>query len=102
MNTEDLVKWGVIGLGAYLLWQWWQSAGNVVSAATAPFANWYVNFTTPPVTPLGNAIFANGTYVPMSMITPNWVGNSLQFTYLGVTYALSSHDANGNYPATPV
>ena len=104
MKTRDAVVY--VGLGIAAIWLYQKFKGGInqaVNAVTQPIANSIVSLTSPPPpTPQGSVIFPDGTYIPVSSIAPNWVGNSLQFQYNGQTFALASHDANGNYPATVV
>lgn len=54
----------------------------------------------------GAVLFPNGAQVPIQnlTVTPSGTGNAFRalVTYQGKTYQLAPHDANGNYPASPV
>ncbi len=101
---RDLLLFGALAIAGYWLFSKFTSGiGDAASRLSAPIANAYVGWTSgaAPV-PQGSAVFPDGSYVPMANLSPNWVGNSLQFSYGGHTWALSAHDASGNYPASLV
>ncbi len=105
IDTRTILTGAVLIGIAYIVWKSLSKVAAVADSAAAavasPIANAYVSLTSnDPATPTGSVIFPDGSFIAVASIQPTWVGNSLQFVYGGKTYALSSHDANGNYPAT--
>ncbi len=103
---------GVAGVG-YIIYKSFdkfrQGANYVVDAAASAIAAPIIGVQnllheTPQVT--GSAVFPNGAQVPVKNLQVKASGSGTNFralvTYQGRTYALSPHDANGNYPAVPI
>jgi hypothetical protein len=107
VRERDLVFYAALGIGAYFVWKKYGGAiGSAISTATAPLANTYVELTSPaaPV-PQGSVLLPDGSSFPaanLSSLGISWQGNVLMFTYNGVQYSISSHDASGNYQAARV
>lgn len=101
---------GLAGVG-YALWKISGAFKQGVNYVTAPVSdaiasaiNWYT--ATPPVITAGNVLFPNGALVPTTNFQVTSYngpqGFEARVTYQGRVYRLAEHDANGNYPATPV
>lgn len=45
-NTGSLIKYGLIGVGGYFLWDWWQKRGSSPAAAVTPAAPTGVAFNS--------------------------------------------------------
>ena len=104
--TASLVKWGVIGIGLYLVYEYLNPPAGSSPGVLQSVANGIVNLTSPaaPV-PQGSVIMPNGTTFPASQLTNMQFGfdpGTNNATFLGSdgnTYQLSSQ-VNGNYTAT--
>jgi hypothetical protein len=109
VSGEDLKGWlwlGLIGAGAYAVYQFFQSPKSPINTVAASVANAYVNLTSPPApVPQGSVIMPDGTNFPASNLTGMALQSgpgSLTFQSGGTTYSLAPSDANGNYAATPL
>lgn len=51
---------------------------------------------------VGSIVFPNGALVPIKNLRVYPAGSEARVDYQNRTYRLSAHDANGNYPATPI
>jgi hypothetical protein len=107
VNGDDLKSWlwlGLLGAGAYALYQFFQSPKGPVNAAAAGIANAYVNLTAPPApVPQGSVIMPDGSSFPASNLTNMSLQSgpgSLTFQSGGSTYSLAPSNADGNYVAS--
>lgn len=114
--TQKIPSWvwlaGLAGVG-YALYKLSDTVRQGLNTVTAPVSDVIanvINALDPNMAPgaqvVGSAVFPNGAQVPLSnlQVRASGSGNNFQalVTYQGRTYSLSQHDANGNYPATPV
>lgn len=100
MLSAALLVGGLIA--AYWLFTKFRAGVNVaVDTIAAPLATAYVGLTSGAAqVPQGSAVFPDGSYVPMSQLSPKWYGSALVFSYKGGNWQLQSQ-VNGNYPAIP-
>lgn len=113
MKSDD-VKFYItvagIGVGVYLLYQFWQKfktgVGSVTCAPVTALANWYVSLTSCGISiPTGMVLLPNGQAIAVANI-PGGVSsvsgsNSATFVYGGTRYYLNSpSDSNGNWAAS--
>lgn len=101
MKAKHIIGIAAIGLGAYLLYRFWNAAKTVATAAgnaaAAPIADAYLALTLPgAVNVTGAVILPDGSAVQLNTLS---VDSNAQVNIGGKTYQLTSHDANGNYPA---
>lgn len=110
MKRDDLIMLALLGVGAYIVWRYFQQAVQTVTApATTAIANTWVYLSSawnnmtlfPSMSVLGNAVMPDGSLVPMSSFTLK--GDStgaLYGNYAGHYYQFTPSDSNGNFPAT--
>lgn len=106
-STAELVKWGVIGVGAYLVYQFFNSnnPNNPINAASQSIADLWVSLTSPAMSvPQGNVLMPDGSSFPTSNLTGMSFGfnSSNVATFVGSdgnTYSLAPQ-VGGNYTAT--
>src|ERR1700730_9188663 len=111
-NAKDMLLYGSIAVGAYLLWQLFSGAKSVITGAagtiTAPIANLWVRLTAgAPLNVLGVVQFPDGTQINVNMLPIKTDSQGNVYTYAGgITYQLQPWvlDASGNsvYPAVAV
>lgn len=78
------------------------AAGAIASGVAKPIADFYSWLTVPaPINVLGQIVFPDGSAISPNNVSIKWDGNQGYFVLEGTKFLLSSHDANGNYPATP-
>lgn len=98
-------------MAGYVVWklfdQFKQGSNYVVDQTAKAYLNvedWFTGYKPAKVT--GAAIFPSGARVPLSNLSVKPyngpAGFEARVTYQGRLYRLAPHDANGNYPATPV
>jgi hypothetical protein len=112
MSFNDMVLYGALAVGAYLLWQVYSGAKGAItgaaSAVTAPIANLWVRLTQgAPLNVLGIVQFPDGTQLDVNMLPIKTDNQGNVYTYTGgITYQLRPWvmDASGNavYPAVAV
>lgn len=110
-STAELVKWGVIGVAAYLVYQTLKGPANAVNSAldsaSQSVADLYVGLTSPALSvPQGSVIMPNGSNFPTANLTSMQFGfdSNNTATFMGSdgnTYQLSPQ-SGGNYTATLV
>jgi hypothetical protein len=111
-NAKDILLYGALAIGAYLLWQMFSGvktgltgAANVV---TSPIANLWVRLTAgAPLNVLGVVQFPDGTEISVNTLPIKTDSQGNVYTYAGgITYQLQPWvtDASGAavYPAVPV
>ena len=111
-NAKDILLYGALAVGAYLLWQAFSGvkAGitGVTGAIAAPIANLWVRLTAgAPMNVLGVVQFPDGTQVNVQTLPIKTDPQGNVYTYAGgITYQLQPWvtDASGNsvYPAIAV
>jgi hypothetical protein len=111
-NTKDILLYGALAVGAYLLWQFFSGAKTAVTGAantlTSPIANLWVRLTgAPPMNVLGVVAFPDGTQININTLPIKTDSSGNVYTNAGgITYQLQPWvtDALGNnvYPAVAV
>jgi hypothetical protein len=93
-NVKDILLYGSLAVGAYLLWQMFSGAKSVITGAagaiTAPIANLWVRLTgAPPMNVLGVVQFPDGTQLDVNMLPIKTDNQGNVYTYAGgITYQL--------------
>lgn len=111
MKTQSLVQIVLLAGVGYLLYKFAdkfkQGANYVEDTAAKTYLtveDWFTGYS--PAQVAGSVVFPSGALVALKNLSvtpyngPN--GFEARVTYQGRTYRLAPHDANGNYPATPV
>jgi hypothetical protein len=107
-NAKDILLYGSVALGAYLLWRMFSKLKTVPDTLTAPLANLWVRLTQgPPMNVLGVVQFPDGTEISVNTLPIKTDSQGNVYTYAGgITYQLQPWvtDAAGAavYPAVPV
>lgn len=102
MDTGTVLKWGAIGIGAYLLYQWWQkqnplnpasptatAGGNLLATILNP------GYNTQGISTMWRTTFPDGS---VAYVVPSTIDNGL-FDYNGQTYQMTTN-ADGTHTAT--
>jgi hypothetical protein len=111
-NVKDILLYGSLAVGAYLLWQMFSGVKTGLTGAanviTAPIANLWVRLTgAPPMNALGVVQFPDGTQLDVNMLPIKTDNQGGVYTYAGgITYRLQPWvtDSSGAaiYPAVAV
>ena len=99
-SFEDLALIFAVGAGIWLVSKFVGIGKTALNTVTQPIANAYVSLTSPAAPQVqGMILMPDGSTLPVSSVSPSWIGNALVFSYQGTNYQLYGHDSNGNYPA---
>ena len=111
-NAKDILLYGAIAVGAYLLWQLFSGVKTGITGAAGaiatPIANLWVRLTAgAPMNVLGVVQFPDGTQINVQTLPIKTDAQGNVYTYAGgITYQLQPWvmDASGNsvYPAVAV
>lgn len=101
MKRNDWLLYAGLGLAGFIAYEWLKSSTTgAINAVTQPLANAWVSLTSSPGASVqGMILMPDGSTLPVSSVSPSWIGNALVFSYQGTNYQLYGHDSNGNYPA---
>ena len=101
MKRNDWLLYAGLGLAGFIAYEWLKSSTTgAINAVTQPIANAWVSLTSPAAPQVqGMILMPDGSTLPVSSVSPSWIGNALVFSYQGTNYQLYGHDSNGNYPA---
>jgi hypothetical protein len=104
MSVKDTLQLAALGIGAYLLYRFYNTASQVAAPAANAIASFYTWATLPAsMVVQGNMVFADGSTVPLAQVDVRQNPNgSVNAAYAGHIYQLAPSDANGNWPATLV
>jgi hypothetical protein len=104
-ETVDVGTLLLFGVGAYLLYQFFQPAGSGAGAAYNSFTSWIASFfpgTSPSVVVQGTVNLPGGSTIPVSSLTSNGFnsdGSLSMSDASGNTYSVTSL-GNGTYQAS--
>jgi len=110
-SAKDMLLYGTLAVGAYLLWQLFSGAKSVITGAAgtiaAPIANLWVRLTSSaPLNVLGVVQFPDGTQVNINVLPIKQDNQGNVYTHMGgITYQLQPwvYEAGDTiYPAVAV
>ena len=109
LRSDTYVTLAIVGVGGYLLYKFASKAGEAGDKVATTIADLWVgaeNLFNRQANVVGNAVLPNGALIPLKNMDVRSSTASGVYTvyakYGSTVYKLSPHDANGNYPATPV
>jgi hypothetical protein len=100
MKKSDLIFFGAVGIGLYLLWKKISGPGSVIDKTETSIANLFPG-TSPSVVVQGMINLPDGSTIAASQIQTTWApgASNPTFEWGGQTYTLFATGSPGTYTA---